>query len=868
MKKLTLIKKKILSFRKQVYAVLVFMFLLTGCYDFDFVNQPLTGDPNSFFDVQISVTVYGECEYEQALFGVLMPVGWTVDDTLLYQNTTTGDTCSMVYSGDYVQSMNYVDPPPVGYFWWVGIGDEEEYLGNLNFYMELRIFTDSQTGSFLLDYMVGDKYVNGINYARSNNHVITIDAPESITVINTNDHGPGSFRDAIDNVDFYGSINFNIDPSDTLVLESELNIYKDLTITGPEVANLVISGNNMVRVLSIPERNISLSNLTIINGFASNGGGIYAPGASVELSKIVIKNNHAISSGGGISGGNITFDSLNKCSIYDNFAEVRNDLGISCPGKIFLDTFSVINPTSFHAYTGLTFDIEYGMHEQTYENLYVSPSGSNYNSGLSADDPLKTINVAFSISLASQQNKQIIFLDSGEYKFSNQGAYFPLRMPEYVSLTGVSCNEVILDAEDQVQVVRAISNSEAGLIELTITGGHGPGYGIDSYGGGIHCDQSYLTLQNVNIVSNHGACGGGIYIRRSHVYIEGVLIDNNNANHSSSGGGIYCSDTTVISIKDSQIINNQISSFSSGGGIFLYGCISAILENVFISGNSAFIGGGIYCAGFNPILKNVAIVSNIANNAGGGILFGNSSPSIINSTITNNFVQNNSGGGILCIEANPTIINTIVWDNSPTEIYCDYDVTPVASFLTISNSDIMGGEEGIITNGVGYVTWLEGNIDADPLFVGSGDFPYTLGNESPCVNSGTPDTTGLNLPEFDLAGNPRLYGGRIEMGAYENQEVAVISVGDFEISDNKTDLNISPNPVTENATIRFSSTSSGLFDIGIYNLSGICIKSWQFQNQMAGEKEFKLDLKVLQAGIYFCRVQLGNETVTQKLIKY
>ena len=34
---------------------LVFLFL-TGCYHFDFVNQPFTADPDSSFNVQISVT--------------------------------------------------------------------------------------------------------------------------------------------------------------------------------------------------------------------------------------------------------------------------------------------------------------------------------------------------------------------------------------------------------------------------------------------------------------------------------------------------------------------------------------------------------------------------------------------------------------------------------------------------------------------------------------------------------------------------------------------------------------------------------------------------------------------------------------------
>ncbi len=74
----------------------------------------------------------------------------------------------------------------------------------------------------------------------------------------------------------------------------------------------------------------------------------------------------------------------------------------------------------------------------------------------------------------------------------------------------------------------------------------------------------------------------------------------------------------------------------------------------------------------------------------------------------------------------------------------------------------------------------EGNFDADPLFVtpvNPDDAPTTDGDlnllpNSPCINTGTPDTTGLNLPPIDIAGNPRIYNGlvdRIDMGAYEFQ---------------------------------------------------------------------------------------------------
>ena len=38
---------------------------------------------------------------------------------------------------------------------------------------------------------------------------------------------------------------------------------------------------------------------------------------------------------------------------------------------------------------------------------------------------------------------------------------------------------------------------------------------------------------------------------------------------------------------------------------------------------------------------------------------------------------------------------------------------------------------------------------------------------SPCIDAGIPDTTGQNLPEFDLDGNPRIVNEIIDMGVYE-----------------------------------------------------------------------------------------------------
>ena len=108
-----------------------------------------------------------------------------------------------------------------------------------------------------------------------------------------------------------------------------------------------------------------------------------------------------------------------------------------------------------------------------------------------------------------------------------------------------------------------------------------------------------------------------------------------------------------------------------------------------------------------------------------------------------------------------------MWNNTPEEIYFSNSYNP--NTITIAYSDIEGGEVGIVTNNNGTVNWLDGNIDADPLFVDAINENYHLSPSSPCIDAGTPDTTGLNLPDYDLNGNTRIVNGIIDMGAYEYQ---------------------------------------------------------------------------------------------------
>jgi len=414
---------------------------------------------------------------------------------------------------------------------------------------------------------------------------------------------------------------------------------------------------------------------------------------------------------------------------------------------------------------------------------------------------------------------------NGHYKFIING---------YLEAIGTDVDSILFYAADTTEGwhgLRFIDAPDSShLSYCTIQYGRATGQNHDFHGGGIFCYNSNPSLKNVTMQNNYAEAGGGIYCQNSSPCLENVIITNNSADFH--GGGIDCiwSNPSLINVT---ISNN--SALSSGGGNFCFGSNTSFV-NVTISGNHAgYNGGGIYCNSSNPNLKNVILKDNSSDNDGGGLYCtGYSNPCLVNVTITGNSAST-QGGGIYCYgNSNPVLISSILWNDSPEEIFFHEIWDP--NTVTISHSDIQGGETGIVTNNNGTVYWLEGNIDSDPLFLGIGEYPYSLLDDSPCVNTGTPDTTGLNLPEFDLAGNPRIFGNRIDMGAYENQNVVVGTEDNYELPFSNFKLSNYPNPFNPETTIYFETTSlhnasawqANLHEetrIEIYNLKGQKIKT-------------------------------------------
>jgi hypothetical protein len=270
-----------------------------------------------------------------------------------------------------------------------------------------------------------------------------------------------------------------------------------------------------------------------------------------------------------------------------------------------------------------------------------------------------------------------------------------------------------------------------------------------------------------------------------------------------------------------------------------------MIQNVCVANNSAFFGGGSYINQSSPIFINMTFVNNTCYE---------------------------DGGTLYCVkEANTTIVNSICWNNQQPQIYFS-DSVPSNISLTVSYSDIQGGEEGIVTNNNGTVNWLEGNKDDDPQFIGVGVDPYALSDESPCIDAGTPDTSGLNLPQFDILLNKRFWDGNgdgiatVDMGAYEYGSIPV-GTGDLRFQYFHDNIQVLPNPFKDELIIEYHLTENAMVSVVIYNQYGQIVKILAAQFETKGSHKFQWKMECLPVGIYILRIKTGNQLTSTKIVK-
>lgn len=212
---------------------------------------------------------------------------------------------------------------------------------------------------------------------------------------------------------------------------------------------------------------------------------------------------------------------------------------------------------------------------------------------------------------------------------------------------------------------------------------------------------------------------------------------------------------------------------NSGGNIYsqIYDEIN-LINCIIEKGEADISGGGIYAWQSDVNLINCVLNENQSDWEGGAGWFQLSQVNMINSTFADNTADSSVGGVKFDLGgvAQPQIVNCIFWNNG------DEPLLPDDGSLTdVTYCNIETGFSGT------------GNISVDPNFTGETNHPYNIKKSSFCLNAGKQDTTGLNLPQYDLLGNERIYAhtnsayDRPDIGAYESQ--GILAPGNFTASD-------------------------------------------------------------------------------------
>ncbi len=267
-----------------------------------------------------------------------------------------------------------------------------------------------------------------------------------------------------------------------------------------------------------------------------------------------------------------------------------------------------------------------------------------------------------------------------------------------------------------------------------------------------HIDQTIIDANwNGRVVTfNNGETNTAMLI--------GFTIQNGDT--QTNGGGILCDGASP------KLMNLVVKDCAGnhGGGISLENSNSELLNIKLTMNYSTDDGAAIYVGNnSNVSLKNILAYSNDGSGAP-GIAFENSAGSVINSTVTGNFVMFGSGaGGVNCSGSSDVVIfNSIIYGNSAPQIVNSQNLWVYYSCY-----------EGSITSNTGATLDELNTITSDPSFVDPNNSDYHLTQNSPCVDAGIRQTflnnTNIRATVSDIENVPRsmMSNNEYDFGAYE-----------------------------------------------------------------------------------------------------
>jgi len=428
--------------------------------------------------------------------------------------------------------------------------------------------------------------------------------------------------------------------------------------------------------------------------------------------------------------------------------------------------------------------------------LYVRADGNDLNDGTSWARAKRTIQAAIDAAFAGTEIRVA------------QGVYQPIVLTQNLVLkggyagTGANPNDrdparypTIIDGSGTSRVIELDFNAtNATIIEGFIIQNGRATFDAQwggAYGGGLRLYRGSPIIRN-NVFRNNrafgeNAAGSALYIYRGSPIIENNLFEDNftECTFSSGTGGALALDrpeNTVI--RNNRFIRNRLISSSEayGGAVFMSRGSGIIERNIFLENYAqgggfqpTSEGGALYIYNNNGYqIRNNLFAFNqtfadggFSPTARGGALgcYTSTAPlQVYNNTfyanraVTTDAESPGQGYAVYSYEADVDLRNNILAGHLGSVVY-HYGGREKAirvSFNCFFNDTPFELDGAVVDDG--------NNLFQDPRFVDADGGDFRLRQGSPCIDAGDNSVVNWSL---DLAGNPRIQNGRVDLGAYE-----------------------------------------------------------------------------------------------------
>ncbi|MEM6299071.1 MAG: choice-of-anchor D domain-containing protein [Bacteroidota bacterium] len=477
---------------------------------------------------------------------------------------------------------------------------------------------------------------------------------------------------------------------------------------------------------------------TIAAGSSGTFDVVFTPvSAGSDLATITIESD--------ASNGDVEFDV--EGTGFNNAYFVSTSGSDTNSGTTFMEAFSSIQKALDEATTDTKIYVATGTYKPTQE---VESSLGTLNTGDPRDATFmipSTVQIYGGFSGSEVQITQTV-LDNRDF-ITNETV-----------LSGDIDNNGVTDSGNTYHVLLTSTVSASTTVDgFTITGGNADtAKGLSGVFDRTACGGGMINLD--------GFLGGGTQGVSNPVIRNCIFIDN----RAGNGGAFFAAALTRnmnITFENCSFINNTalpVAGMQGYGGASYHSAARTIIID---HTNCLFVG--------NVAERGPAVANTRVNSAGGTY------NTLINCTIAENIA--NAGGAVynevvnaaLPGVTNTTVRNCIFWDNQGTVAmsgigslsFIDNGGTTNISHSLVPEASA-GNLSNVATIGAGMI------YASNPLFTDAPNGDYSLGSCSPAINTGTGASVTVSI---DLAGNPRIQLGAVDMGAFEADPSVEIVTG-------------------------------------------------------------------------------------------